>query len=263
MANRIGAACGNTGGRAGVGIGIGTGIGVTVLALGLAGCSGGGTPAAAASTGAAAISTTAHDVPTGTQLDAILLAAADVPADFTEEAVGAQNSGKYLSVGPATVNLGSTDCNTVLNLINTVGQNGLGEASYASDAFTPPTGLGELDETLLEFHGTGAAGFTNGLGAALNRCSSFQASDAGGATQSATVKMVAGPKLGDESVGFTVKVALSGQTMVMTGAVVRVGTAVIVVDNSLLQGQSTAIDLTKLAGVLVQRIGTLRVDGPA
>jgi hypothetical protein len=252
-ANRIGAASRTVGGR--------TAAGVAVLALGLAGCTSGAVPAASSSS-AAAISTTAHDVPSGTQLDAILLAAADVPADFTEEAVGAQNSGKYLSVGPATVELGSADCNKVLNLINTVGQNGLGEAAYASDAFTPPSGLGELDETLLEFHGTDATTFTNKLGAALNRCSSFQASDASGATQSATVKVIAGPKLGDESVGFTVKVALAGQTMVMTGAVVRVGTAVIVVDNSLLQGQSTEIDLAKLAGVLVQRIGTLRVAGP-
>jgi hypothetical protein len=195
--------------------------GAAVLALAIAGCSGGGS------------------------------------GDFTEESIGAQDSGKNLSVTAPTVNLGSADCNTVLNLINTVGQNGLGEASYASDAYTPPSGLGEFDETLLEFHGADATSFTGKLGAAFNRCSTFQASDASGATQNATVKVTAGPKLGDESVGFTVKVALAGQTMVMSGAVVRVGTAVIVVDNSLLQGQSTEIDLAKLAGALVQRVGTL------
>jgi hypothetical protein len=255
MATRIGVVRRNTGGRAAVG--------VAILALGLAACSGGGATPAASSASASAISTTAHDVPSGTQLKSILLTAADVPADFTEESIGAQNSGTYLSVAAASVNLSTADCNSVLNLINTVGQNGLGWASYASDAFTPPTGLGELDETVLEFHGTDATTFTGKLGAAFNRCSSFQASDASGATQSATVKVVAGPKLGDESVGFTVKVAISGQTMVMTGSVIRVGTAVIVVDNSLLQGQSTEIDLAKLAGVLVQRIGTLRQAGPA
>jgi hypothetical protein len=231
-------------------------VGAAALAAALAACSGGGGTGAAAP-GASAAST-AHDVPSGAQLNAILLGAADVPPDFTEEAVGAQNSGKNLSVAAPTVKLGSADCNTVLNLINTVGQNGLGAASYASDAFTPPSGLGEFDETLLEFHGADATSFTGELGAALNRCGSFQASDAGGATQAATVQVVAGPKLGDESVGFTVKVSLAGQTMVMNGAAVRVGTAVIVVDNSLLQGQSTEIDLDRLAGVLVQRIGTLR-----
>jgi hypothetical protein len=263
MANRIGAARRSAGGRtvgrltaAGVTAAGVTAAGVAVLALGLAACSGGGAPAASSS-GASAVSTTAHDVPSGTRLNSILLAAADVPADFTEESIGAQNSGKYLSVAAASVNLSTADCNTVLNLINTVGQNGLGEASYASDAFTPPSGLGELDETVLEFHSTDATTFTGKLGAALNRCSSFQASDASGATQNATVKVVAGPKLGDESVGFTVKVAIAGQTMVMTGSVVRVGTGVIVVDNSLLQGQSTEVDLAKLAGVLVQRVGAL------
>jgi hypothetical protein len=223
------------------------------LTLSLAACSGG---AAASDSSASAVST-AHDVPSGTQLNAILLAAADVPKDFTEESIGAQNSGKNLSVAAPTVDLGKADCNTVLNLINAVGQTSLGEASYASDAFTPPNGLGELDETLLEFHSADATTFTGKLGAALNRCSSFQASDASGATQVATVKVVAGPKLGDESVGFVVDVAIAGQTMVMNGAVVRVGTAVIVVDNSLLKGQSTEIDLAKLAGVLVTRVGTL------
>lgn len=232
------------------------------MALTLGACSGGGGASSGAGPSAKAVST-AHDVPSGKQLTTILLGAKDVPTDFTEESVGAQNSGTDLSAAAPTVNLDTADCNTVLNLINTVGQNSLGEASYASDAFTPPSGLGEFDETLLEFHSADSTTFTNKLGAALNRCSSFQASDASGATQSATVKVVAGPKLGDESVGFTVTVAIGGQTMVMNGAAVRVGTAVMVVDNSLLQGQATEIDLTKLTGMLVQRVQALRTAGPA
>lgn len=228
------------------------------LALTLAGCSGSAaTSSGGSGSSSGSATSTAHDVPSGTQLDAVLLKSADVPHDFTEESIGAQNSGAGLSVTAPTVNLDNADCNTVLNLINTVGQNGLGEASYASDAFTPPSGLGEFDETLLEFHGSDATSFTGRLGAALNRCASFQASDASGATQTATVKVVAGPKLGDESVGFAVTVAIGGQTMVMDGAAVRVGTAVMVIDNSLLQGQSTEIDLTKLAATLATRIQTL------
>jgi hypothetical protein len=229
----------------------------TVLAVTLAACSGGGGSGSASSGSSGGAVSTAHDVPNGTQLKTILLTAADVPQDFTEESIGAQNGGAGLSAAAPSVNLDSADCNTVLNLINTVGQNGLGEASYASDAFTPPSGLGEFDETLLEFHGTDAASFTGKLGAALNRCSSFQASDASGATQSATVKVVPGPKLGDESVGFVVSVAIGGQTMVMNGSAVRIGTAVMVIDNSLLQGQSSEIDLAKLAGLLAHRVGTL------
>lgn len=216
-----------------------------------AACTGGGS----ASTSASASS--AHDVPSGKQLNAILLAAADLPHDYTQESIGAQNSGAKLSAAASSVDLNSADCNTVLNLVNTVGQNSLGEASYASDAFTPPSGLGEFDETLLEFHGTDATTFTNKLGAALNRCSAFQASDASGATQSASVKVIPGPRVGDESVGFTVKVAIGNQTMVMNGAAIRVGTAVAVIDNSLLQGQNTEIDLSKLAAVLVPRMKSL------
>ncbi len=222
-----------------------------VITAMLTACTGGGS----ATSGSSASAT--HDVPTGKQLNAILLSAADLPHDYTEESIGAQNSGTKLSAAAASVNLGTADCNTVLNLVNTVGQSSLGEASYASDAFTPPSGLGEFDETLLEFHGTDATTFTNKLGAALNRCSSFGASDASGATQSASVKVTPGPRVGNESVGFTVKVAIGGQTMLMNGAAIRVGTAVAVIDNSLLQGQGTEIDLTKLAGVLVPRMESL------
>jgi hypothetical protein len=223
-----------------------------LLTLTLAACTGGGSGSSTASAGSAA-----NDVPNGKQLNAVLLAAADLPHDYSEESIGAQNSGTKLSAAASAVNLGSADCNTVLNLVNTVGQTSLGEASYASDAFTPPSGLGEFDETLLEFHGNDATAFTNKLGAALNRCSTFQASDASGATQSASVKVIPGPRVGDESVGFTVKVAIGNQSMVMNGAAIRVGTAVAVIDNSLLQGQSTEIDLTKLAGVLVPRLRSL------
>ncbi len=236
----------------------GVGIAGTIFGLALTACSG---SAANSSNnpgpfGGSAMST-AHDVPNGERLKAILLTSADVPRDFAEESIGAQNSGAKLSTAPPTVDLDAVECDTVLNLINTVGQKSLGEAAYASDAFTPPSGLGEFDETLLEFHGDDAAAFTGRLGAALKRCDTFQASDAGGATQAATVKVGPGPKLGDESVGFTVTVAIGGQTMVMEGAVVRVGTAVMVIDNSLLQGQSTEIDLVKLGGILVQRIRAL------
>lgn len=250
MVHRTGEVRRRIGGRAIAGIG----VGAAVLTLVLSGCSG---SSAASTSGGGSAASTANDVPDGTKLKAVLLTSADIPHDFTEESIGAQNSGTSLSGAAPTVNLDTADCNTVLNLIDTVGQNGLGEASYASDAFTPPSGLGEFDETLLEFHNTYATTFTGKLSSALNRCSSFQASDASGATQSATVKVVPGPKLGDESVGFTVTVAIGGQTMVMNGAAVRLGTAVMVVDNSLLQGQATEIDLAKLAGILAQRVQTL------
>jgi hypothetical protein len=218
--------------------------------LTLAACSGGG---AAATT--PTVVSTEHDVPSGVQLKGVLLAGKDLPADYSEEPTGAQNSGASLSDAAATVNLGSANCNTILN---TIGHTGFGEASYASDAFTPASALGEFDETVLEFHRNDATTFTNKFGAALNRCSSFQASDATGASESASLKMTPGPRIGDESIGFTVDVVLGGQTMVMNGAAVRVGTAVAVVTNSELQGSSdNEINLSALAATLVQRLRDL------
>jgi hypothetical protein len=215
----------------------------------LSSCSGGGAAAAATTPSARS---TEHDVPSGTQLKGVLLAATDLPADYSEEATGTQNSGAYLSDAGASVNLDSASCNTILN---TIGHTGFGEASYASDGYTPASALGEFDETVLEFHGTGSTTFTNKLGAALNRCSSFQASDATGSNEAASVKMTAGPRVGDESVGFTVSVNLAGQTMVMTGAAVRVGTAVAVLTDSQLRGSADdEINLTTLSSTLVQRL---------
>lgn len=194
-------------------------------------------------------------MPSGVQLKNALLAGKDLPADYREEPTGAQNSGASLSDAAATVSLGSASCNTILN---TIGHTGFGEASYASDAFTPASALGEFDETVLEFHRTDATTFTNQLGAALNRCSSFKASDATGASESASLKMTPGPRVGNESIGFTVDVMLGGQTMVMNGAVVRVGTAVAVVTNSELQGSSDhEINLSTMAATLVQRLQNL------
>jgi hypothetical protein len=220
-------------------------------ALVLTACSGGGGSAGAT----AKPTSTLHDVPNGTQVKGALLGPADLPTDYTEEPSGAQNSGGTLSAAAATVNLGSADCNTILN---TIGHTGFGEASYASDAYTPASNLGEFDETVLEFHGADATTFTDKLGAALNKCSSFKASDATGASENASVAMTAGPRVGDESVGFTVKVVLGGQTMVMNGAAVRVGTAVAVVTDSGLQGSADhEINLSTLTGTLVQRLRTL------
>jgi hypothetical protein len=219
----------------------------------LAACSGGGS----AGSKATAVSSE-HDVPNGIQLRAILLAGANLPKDYAEEATGVQNSGAALSDAHPTVDLGTADCNTILN---TIGHTGFGEASYASDAYTPASAFGEFDETVLEFHGTGATGFTGQFGAALNRCSTFQASDVTGTSQNASVKLTAGPRVGDESVGFTVKVVLGGQALVMDGTAVRVGTAVAVLTDSTLQGSPDhEIDLPALTGTLVQRLRGLHED---
>src|SRR5437588_5236820 len=100
MANGIGA-------RAAAGV---AGVAALMLTATLAACTGGGSSSSAAS----ASGSSTNDVPSGKQLNAILLTAADLPHDFTEESVGAQNSGAKLSSAASAVNLSSADCNTVL-----------------------------------------------------------------------------------------------------------------------------------------------------
>lgn len=220
---------------------------VSILALGA--CTGGAEPTASRTS-----VPTEHDVPTGTQLKSVLLTAADLPAGFTEESTGAQDSGATLSEAAAGVNLGSAGCDTILN---TIGQTGFGEASYASDAFTPASSLGEFDETLLEFHRTDAAAFFSALRTAMGRCSSFKASDETGGTENASLNLSPGPKTGDESLGFTVKVSIAGQTMVEQGVAVRAGTAVLVLDDSGVQGAGAALDPASAAVLLQKRLTAL------
>jgi hypothetical protein len=225
-------------------------LGAAGVVLALAACSGG---SGAAANSTASPASTLHDVPSGTQLKAVLLTTTSLPTGYAEEPAGAQNSGANLSTAAASVNLTSASCETILN---TVGHSGFGEAAYASNAFTPASALGEFDETVLEFHGSASTTFTNQLGAALSRCTSFQASDETGATAHASIAIVKGPRIGNESIGFTVKVPIAGQTMTMNGSIVRMGTAVAIVENAQLSG-GDGISINTLATKLVQQLGAL------
>ena len=212
-------------------------------------CSGGGGSAAPA--GAAASSAPQHDVPDGKQLVSSLLTASALPSGFSEDGVGKANSGATLSAAPATVNLDSASCSTILN---TVGQPGFGEASYADDSFTPASALGEFDETLFEFHGDGAARFVSQLDGALKRCGSFNTSDETGGKEAAKLTLATPPKLGQSALSFSVWVNIGGDQMVMTDVAVQQGTAVVFVDNSTLATSPDAIDLTSLTGQLLARL---------
>jgi len=222
-----------------------------VCALGgaLTACSGGGGAAgiAASAPGAGA----QHDVPNGSQLVKSLLPVSSLPAGFTEDSVGAANSGTALSGAAPTVDLGSATCSTILN---TLGQPGFGEASYADDSFTPASSLGEFDEMLFEFHGGGAAAFTAQLRSALGRCGNFNASDETGGVEAAKLTVAAAPKLGSSALSFSVWVKIGSAEMVMTDLAVQTGTAVVFVDNSTLSTAPDAINLTTLAGQLLTRL---------
>jgi hypothetical protein len=178
----------------------------------------------------------------------MLLTAAQLPSDYTEEAAGAGNSGPTLSAAPASLNLSTAACSTILNVI---GHSGFGEASYASDAYTPASDLGEFDETILEFHGTEATGFLNNLVAAFKRCAAFTAADETGDSESVSLALAVAPHLGSASTAYTVKVALGGETMVLDGLCVRSGTAVLFLQNSLLQGSPSEINQNILAAKIL------------
>lgn len=212
-------------------------------------CSGGGGSAAPA--GAAASSAPQHDVPDGKQLVSSLLTAGALPSGFSEDGVGKANSGAKLSGAAPTVSLATASCSTILN---TVGQPGFGEASYADDSFTPADSLGEFDETLFEFHGDGATQFVAQLGGALKRCGSFNTSDETGGKESAKLTVDTPPKLGQSSLSFSVWVNIGGDQMVMTDVAVQQGTAVVFVDNSTLATDPDSINLSSLAGQLLGRL---------
>jgi hypothetical protein len=225
------------------------------LATGLAGCSSAaGQPADTAQSSPVATTTyPAHDVPSGTQLKSMLITASSLPSDYAEESAGAGNSGPTLSTAPSTVDLSTAGCATILNVI---GHSGFGEASYASDAFTPASDLGEFDETILEFHGAESTSFLDDLRAAFKRCTSFTASDETGDSESVSLALTAGPHLGSDSAAYTVKVGLGGETMVMNGLCIRSGTAVLFLQNSLLQGSPSEINQNTLAAKLLGRLAT-------
>jgi hypothetical protein len=216
------------------------------LAGALAGCGGSGGPA-----GAGATTSALHDVPTGAQLVRSLLTSSSLPAGFTEDAGGLASSGAALSAAAPTVNLATASCSTILN---TLGQPGFGEASYADDSFTPASALGEFDEILLEFHGGGAAAFISQLRTALGRCGSFDASDETGGVEAAKLILGTPPALGTSALSFSVWVKIGTAQMVLTDVAAQRGTAVVFVDNSTLASSPDAVNLTTLAGALLGRL---------
>jgi hypothetical protein len=229
---------------------VGSAVSVLGLAAALTGCSGGGGAAGPAGP-AGATASQQHDVASGAELAKSLLTVDALPAGFTEDSVGKADSGTVLSAAAPTVPLPTATCSDILN---TVGQPGFGEASYADDSFTPASSLGEFDETLFEFHGGGAAQFVSQLDTALKRCGSFNTSDETGGKESARLTIDTPPKLGQSSLSFSVWVAVGGNQMVMTDVAVQQGTAVVFLDNSTLSTTPDAVDLSSLAGQMLSRL---------
>lgn len=195
--------------------------------------------------------------PDGKQLATVLIGGSQLPAGYVDSNGGVSDSGTAQATATLTASPSASQCNA---LLNTIGGTSMGEAAYAYDSFAPASATGEFDESVLEFTGGRASTLIGQFGAALNGCGSFQAQEEDGSTDPAKILMDAGPKVGDESVGFQADVTLGAATIIEYGAIIRVGDALIVLENE--QFSSTGptaggISLQALAGTVVQKLGAL------
>lgn len=227
-------------------------VGVAALVLALGGCTGGSGKSAASPSPAVP-----YSGPTGKQLASIMLADSDLPGGYNETNGGEDDSGQARATASLTASPSSSNCN---GLLNSIGGTDLGEAAFAYDTYAPTSATAEFSEAVLEYPGNQATTLAGQLGAALNGCGTFQAQEEDGTTNDAKTLMEPGPKLGNESIGFQVDVAIGNASLVTEGVIVRDGTALIILENTdYAQSSPTSgsIDLSTLTATLIQRLGTL------
>jgi hypothetical protein len=222
------------------------------LVLALAGCTGG-----SGKSGTSPTPAVPYNGPTGKQLASIMLTINDLPSGYTETNGGEADSGQARATATLTASPSSSNCNA---LLNTIGGTNLGEAAFAYDTYAPNSATAEFSESVLEFPGNQATKLAGQFGAALNGCGTFQAQEEDGTTNAAKTLMQPGPRVGNESIGFQVDVSIGNVSLATDGVIVRVGSALIILENTDYSGtgpSSGAINLDTLTATLVQRLGTL------
>jgi hypothetical protein len=145
-----------------------------------------GTPAGALPTASMTPLAAASGQLTGTQLESVLLPAADFPAGFATPSTGPISSGGSLTPGPATYNLATISCATFIQHLGTVG---FGETAMVSGSVGA---AGQAyDELIYQFATAPAASaFVSGVQALAGRCGSFTATANG---QKGTFSLQAAP----------------------------------------------------------------------
>jgi hypothetical protein len=112
---------------------------------------------------------------TGTQLQQVLLPAADFPAGFTLTQSSAVSSGGALSSGPAQFDLATVSC---ADFVSHLGNTGFGETAMAADSYTAQAQA--FDQVVYQFPSAAAAtAFVDGIATVAGRCHSFTATDNG------------------------------------------------------------------------------------
>ncbi|HEY0932199.1 MAG TPA: hypothetical protein VGD91_00525 [Trebonia sp.] len=128
---------------------------------------------------------------TGTQLQSVLLPAADFPAGYATSTSAPITSGGSLTAGQAAYNLATVPCAT---FIEHLGTTGFGETAMVAGSVVA-TGTA-FDELIYQFAvPAGATAFVSGVQSLAGRCGSFKVS-ANGQTGTFTLTAVPGSAVG-------------------------------------------------------------------
>jgi hypothetical protein len=156
------------------------------------------TAAASGSAAAGALPTTAETPQpaasgqlTGTQLESVLLPAADFPAGYAAASSGPVSSGNSLTLGVAKYSLATMSCST---FVEHLGSPGFGESAMAYDGISASGKA--FDEFLYQFPSAAQAGaFVSGIASLAGRCASFQLTS-NNVTATFKLTTTAGPAVG-------------------------------------------------------------------
>jgi len=130
---------------------------------------------------------------TGTDLESVLLPAADFPSGYAASSSGATTSGGSLTTGAAQYPLATISCS---NFVQRLGSTGFGETGMASDSIVGTDQA--YDQAIYQFSTAAeASAFVAGISPLAARCPSFAAPIT--STTNTTMRMKAGP--GDSVAG--------------------------------------------------------------
>ncbi len=218
----------------------------TAAVLGLAGCSPTGTTSSGSSTGPSASAGAraggrAAAVPSGRELNSLLLPGSALPAGFRIDAGGTRNTGDHDVAGASSPIPAAKACDALSSTswINTAAVNGV---SFAQNDYTHGT-YDTFAQEIDGFPGGGAHAAMAGLRKVFAGCAHFT-SQQGGTSYATRLTVKSLPGLGDEALeGVVTSPAWSGGTTLVA---VRVGDLVVTtLDNAQSDTGGAGVGLTR------------------